>query len=198
MRPRKTIKGKIAALTLGKQDWDRVSVASIQAELDGLVGDKHRGYSRIAFDGDKEPEGAVRRNERQWTAMSVEEIAQIQTNMDLVETLTCLDMSVNLCFEGIADFSQLPKGTKFIFPSGAKLVNVEYNPPCTGQGEVLAKKFATKTGVPLTRTSFPVAAIGLRGLLGVVDVAGEINVGDEVLVEIWDESCQINKPRVKS
>jgi hypothetical protein len=198
MRPRKTIKGKVAALTLGKQDWDRVSVASIQAELDGLVGDKHRGYTRVAFDGDKEPEGTVRRNERQWSAMSVEEIAHIQNNMDLVEKLTCLDVSVNICFEGIPDFSQLPKGTKFIFPSGAKLVNVEYNPPCTGQGEVLAKKFTTKAGTPLTRTSFPVAAIGLRGLVGVVDVAGEINVGDEVLVEVWDESCQVNKPRVKS
>ena len=199
MRKRKIIKGKIAALTIDKadtDDWSNTLVSSVQVALDGLVGDKHRTYTRITWEGDQDPQGTIRRNERQWSGVSVEELEHIKDNMNLIETLTCADLGTNICFEGIPDFSQLPKGTRFIFPSGATLATALYNEPCTGLGEMLAKKFTTKSGEPLTRTSFSVAAIGLRGLVGVVDVAGEINVGDEVLVEIWDENCQMNKPRV--
>ena len=89
----------------------------------------------------------------------------------------------------------MPKGSKFTFPSGAKIVAVEYNPPCIDMGEVLAEKYASRSGHTLTAAQFPVAAIGLRGLVGVVDVPGDIHVGDEVIVEIWNEECQLNKPR---
>lgn len=188
----------VASLHLGSSDstdLSKQSVETVTAALDGFVGDKHRGFRRIAYAGDKEPEGTERRNERQWSAMSSEEIGTIQNNMDLGQELKCSDLGANLCFEGIAGFSQLPKGTKFIFPSGAKLVVVEYNPPCVDMGEVLTGKYSTRSGAPLTSKSFPLAAIGLRGLVGVVDVVGQINVGDEVIVEIWDEANQVNIPR---
>jgi hypothetical protein len=62
-------------------------------------------------------------------------------------------------------------------------------------GRALAEKYATRSGERLTARHFPIAAIGLRGLVGVVDVSGEVHVGDQVTVEIWSEECQINKPR---
>ena len=163
--------------------------------LDGIEGDNHQGFSREAFAGDKEPEGTVRRNERQWSGVSVEELAFISENMKLDRVLQAADLGANLCFEGIPDFSQLPKGSKFTFPSGAKLVAVEYNPPCIEMGEALSEKYNTRAGEPLAANRFPHAAIGLRGLVGVVDVAGEVKLGDRVTVEVWTEGVQANIPR---
>ena len=54
---------------MSKQPYDSVVV-----ELDGFVGDKHRGFSRICYQGDTEPAGTVRRNNRQWSGMSGEEL----------------------------------------------------------------------------------------------------------------------------
>jgi hypothetical protein len=62
--------------------------ASIEVELDGIVGDTHRSYVRKTWAGDKQPEGTLRRNERQWSAVSVEELAAIQEAMDLAEAPT--------------------------------------------------------------------------------------------------------------
>ena len=187
MRPAKSIVGRVAGLHIGesgREDLSKAPRSTVSVELDGLVDDNHRGFSRETYDGDKEPEGTVRRNERQWSGMAVEEIAVISENMGLDRALEAGDLGANLCFEGLPGFSQLPKGSVFVFPSGAKLVAVEYNPPCVEMGAKLAEKYATRSGEALTARQFPVAAVGLRGLVGVVDVPGEINVGDEVTVEI--------------
>lgn len=198
MKSLKTITGRIVGLHVGEsgaEDLSKAPRSSVSLQLDGIVDDNHRGFSREAYASDKEPEGTVRRNERQWSGVSVEEIRTISENMDLERELTASDLGANICFEGLPGFSQLPKGSKFTFPSGAKIVAVEYNPPCIDMGEVLAEKYASRSGDTLTAAQFPVAAIGLRGLVGVVDVPGDIHVGDEVIVEIWNEECQLNKPR---
>ena len=58
---------KIVSVHAGSNDdLSKEQHPSIQAELDGIVGDRHRSYSRKTWPGDKQPEGAVRRNERQW------------------------------------------------------------------------------------------------------------------------------------
>jgi hypothetical protein len=36
--------------------------ASIEVELDGIVGDTHRSYVRKTWPGDKQPKGTLRRN----------------------------------------------------------------------------------------------------------------------------------------
>ena len=76
---------------------------SISVELDGIVGDKHRSYTRECWSGDKQAKGTVRRNERQWSAASVEELAKIEEAMGLAEPLTaeeynppCLDAGTQL------------------------------------------------------------------------------------------------------
>lgn len=197
MKPEKTIVGCVAALHVGDSDSADLSkrpASTVALELDGIVGARHRGFSRVAWAGDKEPEGTVRRNERQWSGMSVEEIAQISRNMDLDRVLEGADLGANICFEGLRGYSQLPKGSVFTFPSGAKLVAVEYNPPCIEMGEKLAAKYGTRSKQALAPRDFPIAAIGLRGLVGVVDVPGVIRVGDEVTVELWSEERQINMP----
>ena len=154
--------------------------------LDGFEGDAHRGYTRGVWAGDKDPEGTVRRNERQWSGISVEELEKISRNLDLEETLSADTLGVNICLDGIEGFSQLPGGSRLAFPSGAVLVIEEYNPPCIEMSEHIAGLVTTRTGTSLARGSFSKAAMGIRGVVGVVDVAGEIHVGDEVTVQLFE------------
>ena len=143
----KNIIGKVVEVNLGDVDEElaKHACSSLQAELDGFAGDRHRSIAREAWTGDKQPEGTVRRNERQWSAMSVEEINDIADKMDLKEPLTAAILSVNLCFEGIPQLSLLPKGTILKFSSAAELMVEEYNPPCSEMSEKISANFTTKS-----------------------------------------------------
>lgn len=166
-------------------DLGKKRCASINVGLDGIEGDRHRSFSRECWKGDKQSEGTVRRNERQWSALSVEEIAEMEKEMDLSTPLTAECLGANLCFEGIDDLSQLPKGTILKFPSGAELMVEEYNPPCAEMAAKLSKLYKTVSGEPVQPSAYSKAAKYKRGIVGVVEVAGVINEGDEVLVEIY-------------
>ena len=158
----------------------------IQVESSGVAGDRHQSYDRSTWQGDKQPEGTVRRNERQWSAVSLEELAEIGAAMDLSETLTATCLGANLCLGGVAELSRLPKGTVLKFPSGAELIVEEYNPPCHDMGKKIASLYATNSGEPLSSTAFSKAAKLTRGVVGVVEVAGVISAGDDVTVEIYE------------
>ena len=158
----------------------------IQLQLDGVVGDRHQSYARSAWEGDKQPAGTMRRNERQWSAVSLEELSEIWDAMGVSEPLTATRLGANLCLSGITDLSRLPKGTVLKFPSGAELVVEEYNPPCHDMGKKLATLYTTSSGEPLSTTAFSKAAKLKRGVVGVVEVAGVISAGDDVTVEIYE------------
>lgn len=159
----------------------------IEVELLGIVGDTHRSYERITWaGGDKQPEGTTRRNERQWSAVSLEELTEISGALDLSEVLSAACLGANLCLSGISQLSRLPKGTLLKFPSGAELMVEDYNPPCAYMGEKVAALFSTNSGKSLSATAFPEAAKLTRGIVGVVEAAGIINAGDEVIVEIYE------------
>ena len=106
--------------------------------------------------------------------------------MNLQDNLTAETLGANLCFEGIQNFSQLPKGTKLLFPSGAALIVEDYNPPCHYMSEKIAKTHMTLSGEAPGKLDFLKVAKKLRGLVGVIDVAGEINQGDEVHIKVFD------------
>lgn len=183
----KVIKATVVSVHAGASDQlAKEKQQSIIVELDGVVGDRHRSYSREAWAGDKQPEGTVRRNERQWSAVSVQELVDIQEAMDLTEPLTATALGANLCLDGIDELSRLPKGTMFKFPSGAELQVEEYNPPCLDMGTKLASAFTTNSGKALENTEFSKASKLNRGVVGVVDVAGIINPGDEVEVTLYE------------
>lgn len=182
-----TLKATVMSVHAGSSDdMSKQAHASIEVELDGIVGDAHRSYSRKAWAGDKQPEGTLRRNERQWSAVSVEELLEIQDAMDLVEMPTPTELGANLCISGIRELSRLPKGTVLKFPSGVELIVEEYNPPCHDMGRKLAATHVTRSGEPLATTAFSKAAKLSRGLVGVVEVPGVIEAGDEVQVELYE------------
>ena len=185
----KEITGTVASLYISNNsDINNESTETIQVEFDGIVEDKHRSYMRGAYEGESVPEGTVRRNDRQWSAVSLEELTKLEESMELETTLTAATLTANLCFKGIPNFSQLPKGSQLCFPSGAILMVEDYNPPCSYMSEKIAKTHRTKSGQPPKRLAFVTAAKRLRGLVGVVDVVGTINSGDEVIVKVFDSN----------
>jgi hypothetical protein len=183
----KELVGSLVSVHTGNnEDLSKDAQSSAKAELDGFVGDKHRGFTRVAWPEDPEPTGTVRRNERQWSGVSIEELAMIQQRMDLVEQPTAATLGANICLEGIPNFSRLPKGTRLIFPSGAMLLVEECNPPCVDMAAQIAAKHTTNSGEPVAGRMFPKYALGLRGVVGVVDVPGIITAGDRVIVQVYE------------
>ncbi len=167
-------------------DLSKEAHASIQVELDGIVGDRHRSYVRDTWKSDKQPFGTVRRNERQWSAVSVEELEAIAGEMDLQGTITAASLGANLCIKGLPELSRLPKGTLLKFPSGAELIVEEFNPPCGNMSRIQASHHQTKSGKEVSDTAFSKAAKLTRGVVGVVEAAGVINAGDEVTIVVYE------------
>ena len=166
-------------------------------ELDGIVGDKHRSFSRVTWAGDKQAKGTVRRNERQWSAVSLQELHEISEMMNLRAPLLPSTLGANLCLDGVADLSRLPKGTLLKFPSGAELSVEEYNPPCHDMGKRLAATQETRSGQPITTTAFSSAARITRGLVGVVEVPGNILPGDEVTIVVYEHPPWLQRSDVE-
>lgn len=189
--------GKVVSVHAGgNDDLSKPARPVIQMQLDGVDGDRHRSYQRTTWPGDKQQPGTVRRNERQWSAVSVEELAEIQVELGLTAALNAADLGANLCLSGIHQLSRLPKGTLLRFPSGAELTVEEYNPPCRDMGEMLAEKYRTHAGAPLSATAFCNAGKLKRGIVGVVEVAGPVSMGDNVVVEIYQTPSWLERTPV--
>ena len=188
-------KGQIASIHIGQPDvLEKASADTLTFELDGIVGDRYRGFEREAWSsGDRQPGGTIRRNERHWSAMSVEDIAQISADMDLTQTLDAGDLGVNFSISGVPEFSRLTKGTILKFASGAELVVVEYNPPCSDMGEDLAQKYTKRSGQAPSAKDFLLAATVSRGVVGIVDVPGTISVGDAVEVHLYQTPKRLQR-----
>ena len=177
-------KGRVVSVHIGGQETlEAKSVKQLELALDGIVGDRHRGMARKCWEDDKQAEGSQRRNERQWSAVSLEELTAMTETMQLDEPLQAATLGANLCLEGLPELSRLPRGTLLKFSSGAVLMVEEYNPPCSDMGKKVAALHHTVSGTPLQDTAFSQAAKFSRGIVGVVEVVGSISAGDEVLVE---------------
>ena len=181
----KKIIGKIDSLFLGviEEELIKRSVKQLEFRLDGVIGDRHAGFERVTWEGDdKQVANTLRRNERQWSAVSSEELDEISEKMNLRVPLNAGDIGANFCVSGTNNFSKLPKGTIFKFDSGVELIVEEYNPPCLGMSKNLAQKILDKNGNVLDETLFLQVAKYLRGLVGVVEVPGIIHKNDEFLI----------------
>ena len=181
----KKIIGKIDSLFLGVigEELIKRSVKQLEFRLDGVISDRHAGFERVTWEGDdKQVANTLRRNERQWSAVSSEELDEISEKMNLRVPLNAGDIGANFCVSGANNFSKLPKGTIFKFDSGVELIVEEYNPPCLGMSKNLAQKILDKNGNVLDETLFLQVAKYLRGLVGVVEVPGIIHKNDEFLI----------------
>jgi hypothetical protein len=182
----KKLIGKLISVHIGtRNDMSKQPRPSITAELDGFSSDNHKGFSRVAYDHDSDPIGTVRRNNRQWSGVSLEELNEISAGLCLGEILTSEDLGSNLCIEGIPEFSKIPKGSRLKFPSGAVLVVENYNPPCRDMAEKIAGRYLSQDGASITPRDFILQAKKKRGLVGSIDVPGEIRADDEFILELY-------------
>ena len=168
--------GDAKGLEKSPRDW-------LEFTLEGIVGDKHAGFTKPA--DARNPEyvrGSLMRNDRQWSAVAPDELAEVAKLMG-VEQIEAGWTGANLALTGIPHFTMLPKGTKLVFPSGAVLVVEAENMPCTGPGRVIASKYPE---TKLTPQRFPKAGMHKRGLVGVIERAGIIHVGDTVVIQVYE------------
>ena len=191
------LKGKVESVySVTGDNLSKIRQSSIMVEIEGIVGDRHGSFKRAAWARtDKQPEGTIRRNERLWSAVSIEELKQISEDMDLIEPLTAGQIGANFCFEGIPELSRLPRGSTFKFPSGAELQVENFNPPCRPMGKKLAGSLITKSGKKLDDTDFSKASKLSRGLVGVVEVAGEVKIGDTVEVVVYEHPLWLTRSK---
>jgi hypothetical protein len=185
--------GKVAA-TLVTGTEGHVTVARAKIEVvrgHGVRGDGHAGL-RLADVRERTlldfglPRGIEIANHREFSAVSVEELAKIAEAMGIPDVPHgCL--GENLVLEGVPRLTELPSGTLLCFrkdaahPRTAVLAVWGENKPCRAPGEAIQ---ARHPAVPKIATLFPKAAMGLRGVVGSVYCSGTIHAGDEVVVHV--------------
>jgi hypothetical protein len=146
--------------------------------FEGLAGDRHAGRTRRA--DARTPwhlRGTRIANTRQVSIVSVEECALLAEVMKLLEIDPGL-LGANIVLGDLSGLSQLPPGTRLQFPSGATIFVTEANAPCRQPG----RKLAAAQGDPAIEFAFPKLAMGLRGVVGLVEREGDVAVGDGVKV----------------
>jgi hypothetical protein len=169
--------GKVEQLYKSTKDVVKKDTCAFLAlTLDGIEGDRHAGAMKKADSRDKGiVRGTMIRNWRQWSAVSAEELNAIAANLNIGDLEGAL-LGPNLVISGIGNFTQLPPGTLLKFPDAVLLIEAE-NDPCTKAGKTVATAHAE-----ISPHSFVKAACHLRGLVGTVQTAGMIKVGDSVEV----------------
>jgi MOSC domain-containing protein YiiM len=171
---------KVEALLLGTDPHSLLKshTDALELELDGIVGDKHRGFAKPADGRDRGvARGTPVRNWRQWTAVSVEELRMVAERLAVLGIDPSL-LGANILFSGIERLTQIPRGATIWFPDGAVLAVEGENAPCIGPGRQIAEQFPR-----VKPEDFPKAASHLRGLVGVVYKAGRIKVGDLAIIQ---------------
>ena len=176
--------GTVASLFLGDTGTlSKAAQRSLEFAFDGIVGDRHRGLTRKAWEQtDKQPGGTERRNERQWSAVAQEDLDQASQVLSLTKPLSAGDVAVNLSIAGVPEFSRLPRGTTLSFEGGVVLMVEEPPPPCRPPPPSAAARHDPTPGVPRPAADFIEASKFSRGLVGVVEVPGVVSVGEGVSV----------------
>lgn len=189
------LRGRVEAVLVASAFGAKVSTSmkKIQAiRAHGIRGDAHAG-TRLLDVRELElrkfgfSKGTEIANYREFSAVSLEEMAGIATAMNLPGPIPYGCLGENLVVSGIPKFTQLPTGTMLFFQKKetekrtAVLVVWAENTPCQWPGEAIQSKFPDIQGLDRL---FPKVAIGKRGVVGSVYVSGNISVGDTVIVRV--------------
>jgi MOSC domain-containing protein YiiM len=159
-------------------DFRTHPVDQLDLTLAGIAGDRHAGATRLSDARTAwHPRGTPIANTRQLSFVSVEECAEVAALLGIAEVDPQL-LGANLVLEGFPELSFLPPATRLQFPSGATIFVTEQNAPCVHP----ARKLAEAHGEPRLAALFPKAAMGRRGLVGLVERAGPVHTGDVVSV----------------
>lgn len=177
--------GKIVGLYTTPHADDFVTELRDRLEFsgEGIPNDRHAGFMRLSGGREKKqyPKGTEIRNNRQWSAVSVEEMAEVAKSMGL-EKVHPEWLGANLLVSGIPHWSDIPPMALLkIFQAdaeGSVLVNYGQNKPCLHPHKAMETALGQKLDVPFTK-----AAVQTRGLVGWVEKPGIAYVGDRL--EVW-------------
>lgn len=172
-----TLEEKRAFPHAGYLEKERVS--EIRVTMEGFEGDRHAGMTMLA--NGHTPmfrRGTLIRNSRQVSLVSVEELQDVAGALDVPEILPEW-LGANLTLRNVPHFSQLPPGTRLVFPEQTVLVVEGENGPCIFPGRVIQHHYPDKRWLA---TRFPKAAMHRRGIVAWVERPGVIREGDSVQV----------------
>ncbi len=178
----------VATLRTRGKDFVTERAERLSLTLAGIPGDRHSGFHKSAGAREKNlySKGTPIANHRQWSALSVEELKVIASEMQLHEVKP-EHLGANFVFEGIPDLTQLPPFTRIRIgkaPHQATLVVYEENLPCKFPQEAMERAGVNVSGKP-----FQKAAYNRRGLVGWVEKGARVVPGDpvEVFVPVWSK-----------
>ena len=152
---------------------------------EGIAGDVHAGLYRKS--GAREPwypRGTPMRNERQLSILSVEEMAEVASDLGLSE-LRPEWIGGNLLLSGIPRLSLLPARSILMFPSGAAIRIDGDNGPCRHSGRGIVAHHPDR---PELEFRFVEAAKHKRGLVGWVEREGPVSHGDSSKVRVGEHT----------
>lgn len=174
--------GKIEAVlwTPDRDHFVTQNEKSLFFGLEGIEHDRHFGYNRKSTGREKKyyPKGSLTRNNRQWSAISIEETNAVAKDMG-IDTIKPEWLGANLLVSGIDRLSKIPPLSHWIIgPEETTLVVFEQNFPCVYPDKVI------KSHRENVVQSFPKTAKERRGVLGWVDKPGNISAGDKLRILI--------------
>ncbi len=168
----------------GRLDFRSVTVERLDLDFEGIVGNRHRGFTRGA--DARVPylkRGTEIRNTRQLSIVSVEDCAEIGRRLKL-DRFDPAWLGANIVVEGIPRFSFLPRGTRLFFDGGAILTVEDQNAPCSIAGEAVMLAHPGRDDLKL---AFPKLAKGLRGLVVTVEHPGQLTAGTDITARLPEQ-----------
>jgi MOSC domain-containing protein YiiM len=146
------------------------------------VGEDHGGLTRPSCSRvvAQYPKGTTIRNTRQFTILSVEELAATAAKMGL-ERLDPALVGATMVIEGIPDLSHLPPSSRLQGPEGATLVVDIENRSCQLPAKPIEARHAG------FGAKYKSAASGRRGLTAWVEREGVFRLNDAIRLHIPDQ-----------
>lgn len=170
--------GTVAAVHIWRPGADvPESVAELQLDWGGAIGDRHHGMTMSSDTRQKEvfARGTEIRNHRQLSIVDLAELAAIAEALG-IEGLAPGTIADNICTQGLSHLTSLAPLSRLVFSSGAVLMTGGFNTPCRIAGRMVEARYGTAA------ERFPKAAWDLRGITGWVECPGTIRPGDSVRV----------------
>ena len=158
-------------------------IAKANLEFGGIRGDRHFGITSKADSRQPMyPKGTEILNRRQITIVSGEELDRIAEELG-VESIRPEWLGANVLVKGFPELTKLTMGSRILFPSGAGLICMGENKPCTLPGDEIQKHYGEHEKLSLR---FVRAGNKRRGIVCAVERPEIIHEHDDVQILIND------------
>jgi hypothetical protein len=176
---------KINAVLIADDPKTFITRGTSEANLEfgGIRGDRHFGITSKADSRQPMyPKGTEILNRRQITIVSGEELDRIAEELG-VESIRPEWLGANVLVKGFPKLTKLTMGSRILFPSGAGLICMGENQPCTLPGDEIQKHYEEHEKLSLR---FVRAGNKRRGIVCAVERPGIIHEHDDVQVLVND------------